>query len=64
MESIFLGEKRIRNTFQAERKTWAKLQRPKWILDMCEEQQLANFCVTVSYSLKVYSRTTLGPKYE
>lgn len=33
--------------------------------DFCEEQQLANFCETVSYTLKVYTRnSSLGTKYE
>lgn len=27
--------------------------------DLCEEQQLANFCETISYTLKVYTRTVL-----
>ena len=64
-ESIFLrGKKKDRKHFPGRKKNISKITGTK-MNDFCEEQQLANFCETVSYTLKVYTRnSSLGTKYE
>ena len=59
MESIFLGEKKDREHFPGRKKNTSTITETK-MNDLCKEQELANFCETVSYTLKVYSRTVFS----